>query len=442
MKKNIKKNNEKQTHENNHQTQHIPNTQLQVKNNQTQQSYNISLLNYGTINICLPFIQQDGSVRSINFDMITATEQQGIKRHQITSGNDWRKHHIDEELNKQNHSVENDHENEKSVKSSKSNKSNKSAKSKIEKEKEDEEPEYIHQMTTRSGKNVNKQKDIEDEMKDEEDENEEEKDFLDFEINEIEETNHLTETKEKNPFDAEQQEKDNQLFLERTHRGTVNIIDPHNLVINDITKRTACALDINAVVRRYDNCLLEWIENVNDEMKLNQYIIIYDSTIDGFTAQNFNQSVAGQENVMVLVVSEMGNVFGSFSSVRFPVKFDTDYVITNDPHFFVFALVHPIDPSDNRKSDSEKRKPVKFQMKKKEGETVHFFPNKSKDWVFAAMNCFSIRPEDKSSISDKFLDYYETKHGITEDIFVMCRYPEFIKVQKIIALRWEHSTSN
>ncbi|BFU25871.1 hypothetical protein EHI8A_008000 [Entamoeba histolytica HM-1:IMSS-B] len=160
--------------------------------------------------------------------------------------------------------------------------------------------------------------------------------------------------------------------------------------------------------------------------KLNEYELIYDSKVDGFSSVALNGCICGKENIMVIIITKHGYVFGSFNSLKLPIPKKTEEWVKNDPNFFVFTLSNP-----------KKTSPIQFFLKDKTADGLNISPNTSKKWIIATNACFGIKQVDGCYISNSFVQYYNIPNGITEDIFVGSHYPQTYDVSKVIALQWK-----
>ncbi|EDR28745.1 hypothetical protein EDI_341950 [Entamoeba dispar SAW760] len=160
--------------------------------------------------------------------------------------------------------------------------------------------------------------------------------------------------------------------------------------------------------------------------KLNDYGLIYDSEVDGLSSTALNLCICGKENIMVIIVTKHGYVFGSFNSLKLPVPKKTEEWVKNDPNFFVFTLSNP-----------KKTNPMQFYLKDKTADGLNISPSTSKKWVIATNACFGIKQVDGCYISNSFVQYYNVPNGITEDIFVGSHYPQTSDISKVIALQWK-----
>ena len=299
---------------------------------------NISIINQGTINICLPIFQPSGETTSVAFDILTATETHGVKRHQITSGD--KKQRIDPmndtfQFGSRSHSQK--------------------------------ETEHNTQKSNRRNQNENKSLPI----------------------------NHSMDI-----------------------HGKVNIVDPNSIYQTEGLIRTTKTIDVRDVVDIYKELLSKWTS-------LDGCEVIYDSLVDGLSASAFNFCCHEKQNLMVIVITSMGNIFGSFSSIPFPSEINGQKEINDDPNFFVFSLINP----------------MRFKVKSKKNCGIVVFPNYSKEWIFATKNCFSLRLNNKSAMSDKFLEFYtpveKYSDPIENDLFVMGVFPETFELSKVIVLEWK-----
>ena len=183
-------------------------------------------------------------------------------------------------------------------------------------------------------------------------------------------------------------------------------------------RRAERTLDVQEILDTNKKTLCEWTG-------LEGFTILYDSDSDQFTAASFNKKVCGHKGVMVVVVTNEGNVFGCFSSLTLPMPEKKDAWLVDDMNYFVFTLVNPSNTP-----------PTRFLLKHPGTQSVMISPNVSRKWVFANNTGFGLKQNDQSYVAENFTKWYNDPTGMGADIFTGSHFPSTFKISKLIALEW------
>ncbi|EKE39408.1 hypothetical protein ENUP19_0121G0125 [Entamoeba nuttalli] len=79
------------------------------------------------------------------------------------------------------------------------------------------------------------------------------------------------------------------------------------------------------------------LRNLREWTGLSNYFILYDSDEMPFDRRSFQRVIYGRNNVMGLVITSSGEVFGSFHPTTLPQE-DNDNEWVNDNNYFVFKI--------------------------------------------------------------------------------------------------------
>ena len=171
-------------------------------------------------------------------------------------------------------------------------------------------------------------------------------------------------------------------------------------------------------MEKYKKILCKWTQ-------YETYELIYESEVDGYTSRSINMNINGKRNVMILIVSDNGSIFGCFNSFEIPKAQKEDQWIIDDNDFFVFTL-----------RNKQKTQPMKFTLKEGIEKSLVISPNTSRLWIIATHACFGLKQMDKNYIANNFCENYNCPSDITEDIFVGCHFPSTFIISKVYAIQW------
>ncbi|ELP93179.1 hypothetical protein EIN_054640 [Entamoeba invadens IP1] len=175
----------------------------------------------------------------------------------------------------------------------------------------------------------------------------------------------------------------------------------------------------NGIIASYLPLLQEWT-------KKKKYNVIFNSKFDGLNRETFNNRVCLKENIMFLVFTKEGHLFGSFNTKRMPAHMTEGFIMDDQTHF-VFTL-----------RNSKDCPPTKFTKKSWNGPSVgiNFSGFKEGDddgMILAVRWAFYIR-EKSGSISPSFTSVYNDIVG--KEYFVFTTNT-LINVERLVALEWK-----
>ncbi|KAL7711647.1 TLDc domain-containing protein [Entamoeba marina] len=158
----------------------------------------------------------------------------------------------------------------------------------------------------------------------------------------------------------------------------------------------------------------------------NTFHVIYDSETYELSSRAINSTTKGLTDIIFLVETTDGNVFGSYTGTRVPsVKhIENNTFFGKDSSFFVFTLKNP-----------HNTKPQKI-MKRDCNKTMMFWNESNEfDAIISAILCFRISGTGKSMIMSQFSEFYEDLTGIGDDLFTGCHEPDTFSLNRLVVLK-------
>ncbi|ELP92179.1 hypothetical protein EIN_381460 [Entamoeba invadens IP1] len=190
---------------------------------------------------------------------------------------------------------------------------------------------------------------------------------------------------------------------------TAKVIN-NNDVLGFESEKATCPQRLNSM-----DLLSEWTG-------LTRSLKIYDSEIDELESNALWKKVQGRKNVMFVVVTNTGDVFGSFHGIL-PEK--QGAWVREDKDQFIFSL-------DNNQG----YQPTKFKPKSMTHQLLSIAKKNQKQKMFWISDAFRINSEDKSYISSSFSRFYEDTTHSDGNIFTGSVYPLTFSVVSCVAFQW------
>ncbi|BFU23999.1 hypothetical protein EHI8A_095990 [Entamoeba histolytica HM-1:IMSS-B] len=167
---------------------------------------------------------------------------------------------------------------------------------------------------------------------------------------------------------------------------------------------------------KFQKKIVEWTNMRN-------YRILYRSSKDGLSARSLNARICGRSNILIIVLTTKGYVFGSFSSIQIPPPPRLgDLHVGADPNFFVYSFQNPFNTE-----------PLKI-LKKNSQTSMKIYCNKEQSYVIGCDCCFYIRSNCPCHVPSNFCDNYNEPSGKGNLLFVNCVYPEKFALQELLAV--------
>ncbi|GAB1224452.1 hypothetical protein ENUP19_0203G0002 [Entamoeba nuttalli] len=152
--------------------------------------------------------------------------------------------------------------------------------------------------------------------------------------------------------------------------------------------------------------------------------VVYDSINDGLTAHTINHAIEMKSNIMILVKTDKGEIFGSYNTTQVPKSEDSGYgfYINKDMNFFMFSLKGNI------------KAPTKI-TKKDKVYSLKVYSNDNDEWVIGTHCGFYVGASRNSFISNKLKMFYDG--DITSDSLTGSHFPTTFDVSQVIAIQWK-----
>lgn len=167
---------------------------------------------------------------------------------------------------------------------------------------------------------------------------------------------------------------------------------------------------------KFQKKIVEWTNKCS-------YRMVYRSTRDGLNARSLNARICGKSNILLIVLTSKGYVFGSYSSKTIPMPPNVgDVHLGNDEEFFVYSFNNP-----------HGILPTKIH-KKNHSTSLKIYSNKERSYVIGVDCCFYIRANCPCHIPLNFAENYEDTTGKGNLLFVDCVYPEKFALQELLAV--------
>ncbi|KAL7715505.1 TLDc domain-containing protein [Entamoeba marina] len=200
-----------------------------------------------------------------------------------------------------------------------------------------------------------------------------------------------------------------------------SLIRPPPFNVNPPPKRKKTVqseLDTQSILEQNKSLLVGWTTK-------QKYTLIYDSDVDGLNASSFNNIICKKRDIMCLIVTKDGYLFGCFSSAQIPEPKSDEVWIQNDPNFFVFTLTNP-----------HHTQPMMFKLRKNDSSSFLVAPNDSRKCIFATDMCFTLKANGKVKFTPKFQENYEVPSEVNVDVFTG-KYSPPIEISKLMVVHWE-----
>ncbi|KAL7716900.1 TLDc domain-containing protein [Entamoeba marina] len=152
---------------------------------------------------------------------------------------------------------------------------------------------------------------------------------------------------------------------------------------------------------------------------MRDFKVVYESDLSTLELANFNASICGKPNLMLIITTTDGYVFGSFSSITIPQPL---HWVKKDAGHFVFTLVNPHGVP-----------PTRF-FPNKPGNSIYIFQNDYMISVIAVQGSFKINMRSESVYSSRFPAFYGDTTGKGASLFVS--NPDKFEVKSIKALEF------
>ncbi|ELP88312.1 hypothetical protein EIN_227250 [Entamoeba invadens IP1] len=151
--------------------------------------------------------------------------------------------------------------------------------------------------------------------------------------------------------------------------------------------------------------------------------LVYDSSMMDFSKESFYNAVCGLSNIMTLVVTDKGYVFGAFHS-SIPNPPTQGSKTFHDNNFFIFTLIN----ADNIPQE-------KF-FKKSSLETMYLDSlSMSVESIYTISRGFTLKKKG-SSFSPYFASFYQIEKRRGSKFFVGSVEPETFEVARLVAIEW------
>ncbi|KAL7714295.1 TLDc domain-containing protein [Entamoeba marina] len=150
--------------------------------------------------------------------------------------------------------------------------------------------------------------------------------------------------------------------------------------------------------------------------------VIFSSEIHDMSPATLWNKIKGRSNVMFVVITDVGDIFGSFHGTV-PQK-QGDWV-WDDNKQFVFTL-----------RNQYHIEPTKFTPKRTTHSLLNISQKNLKKKLFWISDAYRIASDDKSYISSSFDRFYNDPTGIGPSLFTNTVYPETFGVASCYMLQW------
>ncbi|ELP87753.1 hypothetical protein EIN_411060 [Entamoeba invadens IP1] len=160
----------------------------------------------------------------------------------------------------------------------------------------------------------------------------------------------------------------------------------------------------------------------------NTFKVVFDTERDEFSVREVSGRTRLIKNVLFLVETASGCVFGSYVTTKIPPVRAEAYntFFGKDEGYFVFTMKNP-----------HNILPTKFD-KKDNTKTMMFWkePNEL-EAVLSAILCFRISADGKGMIMNQFKDFYNEPTGFGDDVFTGTHEPNVFDVARILIVKCE-----
>ena len=168
-----------------------------------------------------------------------------------------------------------------------------------------------------------------------------------------------------------------------------------------------------------------YIDKLREWTGMEKYDVIYNSKIHSWNKEVLYKRLMYKPNIMVLIFTTDGYLFGNYNKKRFPDCENEGYII-DDHHHFIFSLKNPFSIP-----------PCKFVKRNTQSPSCGFHYNGFKasngEKVIFTCRWFYYLRETISSISSSFSTIYHDHVG--KEYFLFTGSTS-IKVEKVLCLQW------
>ncbi|KAL7715663.1 TLDc domain-containing protein [Entamoeba marina] len=171
----------------------------------------------------------------------------------------------------------------------------------------------------------------------------------------------------------------------------------------------------------------QYLETLGDWVNKSIPTIVYDSNVEKFNGTGLFNALKGQNNIMFIIETDAGNVFGSYHS---KIPLSQSQWIVNDPDHFVFSLKNPFTQDYVKFTPIQQRcYPLWIYNSEVALYCVQHFCHISNN-----KQCY-INSKDWSGKS--FEDVYNDTVGQGGDIFTNLTYPKRFGIKRVVCINWK-----
>ena len=147
---------------------------------------------------------------------------------------------------------------------------------------------------------------------------------------------------------------------------------------------------------------------------------IYDTKQDDDSTSTINRSICGRKNLLILIKTDEGYLFGTFIEKEVPHPKSSLQFVKDGPKNCVFTL-----------KNSFGTDPTGLRLKKKKGETLGVFPNSEREAILTVKKCFTLyRKGEKES---KVHPFFNRKYNdVTQYACCLFTGEDFINWERIV----------
>lgn len=152
---------------------------------------------------------------------------------------------------------------------------------------------------------------------------------------------------------------------------------------------------------------------------MRNYRVVYNKAFSEMNLSEFNSKICGLSNMMLIVTTDSGCVFGSFTSTTVPPPMNW---VKKDASHFLFTLRSPLN-----------MQPTRF-FPLKPANSVYIFQDDYMISFIAVQGGFKINTKTDSSFSSRFTYYYNDSVGYGPSVFVPT--PDRFRVKSVTVLEF------
>ncbi|ELP94614.1 hypothetical protein EIN_497940 [Entamoeba invadens IP1] len=149
---------------------------------------------------------------------------------------------------------------------------------------------------------------------------------------------------------------------------------------------------------------------------------VFDSEHDELNSEALWNKIKGRRNLMFVVVTTEGNVFGSYHSI---IPHSQGSWVSSDDDQFIFTL-----------RNSSGTPPTIFRPKQMTHRLLHISKSTTKKKLVWISDAFKIQNDDKSYISSSFSRFYNDEKDLGPSIFTNLVYPNTFSFSSFFVLHW------